>query len=62
MPKCSRLLLFRALRPDRLTIAMSRFVGNTLGREYTASQAFDLERSFQARRGSKGRGRGGLTV
>lgn len=31
MPEFSRLLLFHALRPDRLTAAMSKFVAGTLG-------------------------------
>lgn len=33
MPEFNRLLLFHALRPDRLTAAMSKFVAGTLGRE-----------------------------
>ena len=41
------LLLFRALRPDRLTAAVSRFVANTIGSEFTSSQAFDLEKSIK---------------
>ena len=32
MPEFNRLLLFHALRPDRLTAAMSKFVAGTLGR------------------------------
>lgn len=47
MPEFERLLIFRTLRPDRLTAAMQRFVSNTIGKEYTASQPYDLERSFQ---------------
>ena len=47
MPEFERLLIFRTLRPDRLTAAMQRFVANTIGKEYTASQQYDLERSFQ---------------
>ena len=39
-------LPYRTLRPDRLTAAMQRFVANTIGKEYTASQPFDLERSY----------------
>lgn len=31
MPEFERLLLFRALRPDRLTAAMKRFVTNVIG-------------------------------
>ena len=49
MPEFDRLLIFRTLRPDRLTAAMARFVANTLGEQYITSQPFDLERSFQAR-------------
>lgn len=48
MPEFERLLIFRTLRPDRLTAAMQRFVANTIGKEYTASQQYDLERSYQA--------------
>lgn len=36
----------RALRPDRLTSAMTRFVQNMIGGKYVASQSYDLERSF----------------
>lgn len=46
MPEFDRLLLFRTLRPDRLTSAMSRFVTNMIGGQYVSSQAYDLERSF----------------
>ena len=46
MPEFDRLLLFRALRPDRLTSAMSRFVCSSLDPKYVTSQAFDLERSY----------------
>jgi len=46
MPEFERLLIFRTLRPDRLTAAMQRFVANTIGKEFTSSQQFDLERSF----------------
>lgn len=49
MPEFDRLLLFRALRPDRLTSAMSRFVTGLLGSKYVSSQPFDLERSYQVR-------------
>ena len=42
-----KLLLFRVLRPDRLTAAMSKFVASSIGPEFIASQPFDLERSFQ---------------
>eukprot|EP00983_Pelagomonas_calceolata_P123868 1161047-Pelagomonas_calceolata.AAC.53 len=44
-----RLLLFRALRPDRLTSAMTKFVAAMLGDKFVTSQPYDLERSFQVR-------------
>lgn len=47
MGEFERLLLFRALRPDRLTAAMAYFVTNTIGKEYVMSQPFDLEVSFK---------------
>ncbi|KAF6251999.1 flagellar outer dynein arm heavy chain beta [Scenedesmus sp. NREL 46B-D3] len=47
MPEFDRLLLFRALRPDRLTAAMRKFVTNMIGSKYVTSQPYDLERSFQ---------------
>ena len=46
MPEFERLLLFRALRPDRLTAAMKKFVTNIIGAKYVTSQPYDLERSF----------------
>ena len=47
MPEFERLLLFRALRPDRLTAAMAAFVKSSVGADYVTSQPFDLEKSFQ---------------
>lgn len=47
MPQFDQLLLFRALRPDRLTAAMRNFVSHTLGKDYAVSQPFSLEASFQ---------------
>ena len=47
MAEFERLLLFRALRPDRLTVAMRLFVFSTLGKEFATSQPFDLEASFR---------------
>jgi len=47
MVEFDRLLLFRALRPDRLTIAMRNFVSGVLGKEYTVSRPFDLELACQ---------------
>ena len=49
MTEFDRLLLFRALRPDRLTLAMRRFVAGVLGQEYTISRPFDLEVACQVR-------------
>ena len=42
LPEFERLLLFKVLRPDRLTAAMRNFVTNTMGKEYTSSQPFNL--------------------
>eukprot|EP00201_Polytomella_parva_P017476 CAMPEP_0175071536 /NCGR_PEP_ID=MMETSP0052_2-20121109/19298_1 /TAXON_ID=51329 ORGANISM="Polytomella parva, Strain SAG 63-3" /NCGR_SAMPLE_ID=MMETSP0052_2 /ASSEMBLY_ACC=CAM_ASM_000194 /LENGTH=4543 /DNA_ID=CAMNT_0016338719 /DNA_START=12 /DNA_END=13643 /DNA_ORIENTATION=- len=47
MPEFDRLLLFRALRPDRLTSAMTRFVQGFIGSKYITSQPYDLERSYR---------------
>ncbi|CAD7696266.1 unnamed protein product [Ostreobium quekettii] len=47
MAEFERLLLFRALRPDRLTAAMARFVTSTIGKDYVTSNPFDLEASFK---------------
>ena len=47
MTEFDQLLLFRALRPDRLTAAMAKFVTKTIGQQYVSSQPFDLELSFQ---------------
>ena len=49
MTEFDRLLLFRALRPDRLTVAMRRFVAGVLGTEYTTSTRFDLEIACQVK-------------
>lgn len=46
MSEFDRLLIFRALRPDRLTAAMGKFVTNVIGAKYVKSVQFDLERSF----------------
>lgn len=54
MPEFDRLLLFHALRPDRLTAAMAKFVAATLGKEYVTSQPYNLERSFQVGGGGEG--------
>ena len=47
MPEFDKLLIFKALRPDRLTAAMARFVSNNIGSEFTMSHPYDLERSYQ---------------
>ena len=47
MPEFDRLLVFRALRPDRLTAAMSAFVSNTIGKQFTESVPYDLARSYE---------------
>ncbi|KAI8473051.1 MAG: flagellar outer dynein arm heavy chain beta [Monoraphidium minutum] len=47
MPEFERLLLFRALRPDRLTAAMKKFVTSVIGAKYVVSQPYDLARSYQ---------------
>ena len=41
-----RLLLFRVLRPDRLTNAMVAFVKSVIGEKYTKPVPFDLEAAF----------------
>jgi dynein heavy chain, axonemal len=46
MSDFDQLLLFRALRPDRLTSAMSRFVRTVIDAKFTQSVPFNLERSF----------------
>ena len=52
MPGFDKLLIFKALRPDRLTIAMRDFVAGTLGHEYTTSRGFNLEQACQVMRKS----------
>lgn len=47
MPDFDQLLLFRALRPDRLTSAMARFVRTVIDAKFTRSVPFNLERSFE---------------
>ena len=48
--------MLRALRSDRLTASLARFVGGALGKEYVTSRPFDLERSFQVRALEEGPG------
>ena len=42
-----RLLAIRALRPDRMSDALSMFVADMLGAKYTMSQPFNLEKSYE---------------
>jgi dynein heavy chain, axonemal len=46
MSDFDQLLVFRALRPDRLTSAMARFVRTVIDAKFTQSVPFNLERSF----------------
>ena len=47
MTQFQQLLLFRALRPDRMSNALAAFVKTELGAEYITSQPFNLEKSFE---------------
>ncbi|MAR51825.1 MAG: hypothetical protein CMK50_01545 [Propionibacteriaceae bacterium] len=47
MPELDRLMIFRALRPDRLTAAMTSFVSGLLGKDYVQSVTYNLARSFE---------------
>ena len=47
MTQFQQLLLFRALRPDRMSNALAAFVKTELGPEYITSLPFNLERSFE---------------
>lgn len=47
MSQFQQLLLFRAIRPDRMSNALSSFVKEELGAEYITSLPFNLERSFE---------------
>ena len=42
-----KLLIIRCLRPDRLNEAFASIVDELLGKEYTISRSFDLEKSFE---------------
>lgn len=44
--KFHRLLLLRALRPDRLSSALSNFVTEKMGEEYIEQPAFDIFEAF----------------
>ena len=46
-PDFEKLLLFRALRPDRMSNALSTFVKSVLGSFYVTSAPFDLAASYQ---------------
>lgn len=41
-----RLLVLRALRPDRVTSALTTFVGDCLGEEYVNQPAFNMEEAY----------------
>ena len=47
MEQFEQLLLFRALRPDRMSNALGTFVKNTLGERYVTSDPFDLAAKFE---------------
>ncbi|KAK3254170.1 Dynein beta chain, flagellar outer arm [Cymbomonas tetramitiformis] len=47
LPLFQQLLLYRALRPDRLTNAVALFVDLVIGSQYTNSLPFNLELSYQ---------------
>lgn len=47
MTQFQQLLLFRAIRPDRMSNALSSFVKEELGGEYITSLPFNLERSYE---------------
>ena len=42
-----KLLLIRAVRPDRITSALSLFVEKTMGSEYVNQEAFDARKMFE---------------
>ena len=41
-----RLILLRALRPDRLSNALSTYIGNVMGKDYVFQQPFDMASTF----------------
>ena len=41
-----RILLLRALRPDRLTNALTEFISQNMGAEFVEQQPFDIEKTF----------------
>jgi len=42
-----KLILFRALRPDRLVYSLSSFIGDTMGKEYISQKPFDMKATFE---------------
>lgn len=42
-----KLLLLRALRPDRLPAALQTFVGEQMGEDYVIQSPFDMKRAFE---------------
>lgn len=47
LPGFQRLLVLRALRPDRMVLALQLWVGETLGNEYRNAIPFNLATSFE---------------
>eukprot|EP00698_Gefionella_okellyi_P011837 TRINITY_DN3147_c0_g1_i1.p1 TRINITY_DN3147_c0_g1~~TRINITY_DN3147_c0_g1_i1.p1 ORF type:complete len:4003 (-),score=857.71 TRINITY_DN3147_c0_g1_i1:159-12167(-) len=47
LSRFQKLLILRALRPDRLTSALSDFVEQTLGKQFVEQEPFDLHEIFQ---------------
>ena len=43
----SKLLLVRAMRPDRVTAAVTTFIRETMGTRYIVQPPFDLETTFE---------------
>lgn len=42
-----RLMLLRAMRPDRLVNSLTTFVGDTMGREYVSQKPFNMAATFE---------------
>lgn len=47
LPPLPRLILLRALRPDRLTTALKGWIASTLGPDYIVQPPFDMMQTFQ---------------
>ena len=47
LPPLPRLILLRALRPDRLTTALKGWIASTLGPDYISQPPFDMVQTFQ---------------